>query len=145
MHMIAYTSEFVEVAGDVDDVIADIITASKKNNANDNITGVLFFLDGHFLQIIEGEESDLRALTARIEDDKRHTNIKYLMDREEKERGFGQWKMDSIKLGKGQEFDAEHLEAITKSFEQVMVPSCDTLAHYYKTLLAERKRVLGIF
>lgn len=143
--MIAYTSEFIEESGQVDDVIDDIIETAKKNNSEHDITGVLFFLDGHFLQIIEGEEGELRSLMKSIEQDNRHKNVKYLMDREEKERGFGNWKMDSIQLGKGQEFDAEHLEAITHSFEKVMVPSCDTLAHYYKTLLAERKRILGIF
>lgn len=145
MRVIAYTSEIEPSSGDADSIINDIVTTSKENNAATNITGVLFYHEGRFLQIIEGEEKDLRELTTRIESDKRHKNFKYLIDTEEKERGFGGWKMDKIQLGKGKNFDADYLESITKSFEKLMVPSCDMLAHFYKTLLQERKRVAGLF
>jgi len=145
MHVIAYTSELKSDAGNPDDVIADIINTSKENNAENDITGALFFHDGRFLQVIEGEEDALRNLMKKIDSDARHQEVRYLMDTQEKERSFSHWKMDEIQLGKGKEFDAKHLEAITKSFEKFMVPSCDMLVHFYKTLLAERKRVLGIF
>ena len=145
MHVIAYTSVFIPESGNEDDVINDIVKVAKEHNAENDITGVLFFHDGRFLQIIEGEEVDLKALMKSIEQDNRHKDIKYLIDSDEPERSFGSWKMDEIQLGKGKSFDAEYLEQITKSFEKLMVPSCDMLAHFYKTLLAERKRILGIF
>lgn len=145
MHVIAYTSELDPTAGDADAIINDIVTVSKENNTATDITGVLFYHQGRFLQIIEGEEETLRALAKQIEADKRHKNFQYLIDTEEKERGFGGWKMDEIQLGKGKNFDAAYLESITKSFEKLMVPSCDMLAHFYKTLLQERKRIAGLF
>lgn len=144
MHVIAYTSE-IDTSENEEQVIADIVKVSKENNANTDITGVLFFHEGRFLQIIEGEEDQLHALMDTISADPRHKDVRILIDSEEPVRSFASWKMDEIHLGKGKHFDAEYLEKITKSFEKVMVPSCDMLAHFYKTLLAERKRVLGIF
>lgn len=145
MHVIAYTSELNPEAGDEDAVIQDIVKVSTENNAETNITGVLFFHEGRFLQIIEGEEETLHALAKEIEADPRHTNYKTLIDTQEKERSFGSWKMGEIQLGKGKSFDAEYLESITKSFEKLMVPSCDMLVHFYTKLLEERKKVLGLF
>ncbi len=145
MHLIAYTSEMNPEIEDEDSIIQDIVEIAKKKNAETHITGVLFFQDRQFLQVIEGEEEDLRALMESISNDKRHQNIKILLDSEEKDRGFSAWKMDQIQLGKGKHFDAAYLEAITKSFEKLMMPSCDTLVYFYKALLQERKRILGIF
>lgn len=144
MHVIAYTSE-IDSTENEGQVIADIVRVSKENNANTDITGVLFFHEGRFLQIIEGEEDQLHALMDTISADPRHKDVRILIDSEEPVRSFASWQMDEIHLGKGKHFDAEYLEKITKSFEKLMVPSCDMLAHFYKTLLAERKRVLGIF
>lgn len=145
MHVIAYTSEFIPESGDEDAVIDNIVKVAKAGNAEHGITGVLFFHEGRFLQLLEGEEADLRTLMGKIENDNRHKDVKYLIDSDEQERSFGSWSMGEIQLGKGKHFDAEYLEKISKSFEKYMVPDCSTLAYFYKTLLAERKRILGIF
>ncbi len=145
MHLIAYTSELKPESGEVDAVIQDIVAHSKKNNAETEISGVLFFHENRFLQIIEGEEDHLRALMETISNDNRHQDVRYLMDSDVKERSFGSWNMGDIQLGKDKNFDAQYLEDITKKYEQLMVPDCAVLVHFYKKLLAERKRVLGIF
>lgn len=144
MHVIAYTSEIIDT-GNEDEIIKDIISASKKNNSETGITGVLFYHEGRFLQVIEGEEEDLRELMEHIKKDTRHKNVTYLIDDAERERCFGSWKMDEVQLGKGKDFDLKNLEQITKNFKTLMIPSCDTLVHFYKTLLAERKRIMGVF
>jgi hypothetical protein len=145
MHLIAYTSEINPVAGEEETIIKDIVDVARKSNAETHITGVLFFHEGRFLQIIEGEETDLKALMEKICNDNRHSNVRYLIDSQEKDRCFGSWKMDDIQLGKGKHFDADYLEQITKIYEKLMQPSCDILVHFYKKLLQERKRVMGIF
>ena len=71
--MLIYTSRAaVEVTPAV---LSDLIKTSQARNAHDGITGLLVFRAGHFLQLLEGEESKVRALYADICDDSRHHSV----------------------------------------------------------------------
>ena len=71
----------------------DILTASRRNNALLGITGLLLFIDGGFLQMLEGEERAVRELYARIAADPRHINPQLMLDREVPVRAFPEWSM----------------------------------------------------
>jgi len=71
----------------------DILTASRRNNALMGITGLLLFLDGGFLQILEGEERAVRELYTRVAGDPRHHNAHLMLDREIPCRAFPGWSM----------------------------------------------------
>src|SRR5690348_2303117 len=75
--------------GDLDNVL----TASRRNNAMLGITGLLLFIDGGFLQILEGEERAVRELYTRITSDPRHRNARVMLDREVPVRAFPDWSM----------------------------------------------------
>lgn len=70
----------------------EILASSRRNNSASSITGMLLFLDGGFLQVLEGEESVVRQTYARISADPRHWNIKVLFDRDAP-RAFKDWSM----------------------------------------------------
>ncbi len=53
----------------------DIIRTSHNRNARDGLTGALVFLDGWFLQVLEGDAFHLAQRYARIERDPRHEAI----------------------------------------------------------------------
>jgi hypothetical protein len=69
-----------------------ILESARRNNGALGITGLLLYIDGGFLQVLEGEERGLREIYARICADKRHWNTRLLLDREAP-RAFGQWSM----------------------------------------------------
>ena len=71
----------------------DILTASRRNNALMGVTGLLLFIDGGFLQMLEGEEIALRTLYTRIATDRRHVNPRLMLDREMPARAFPGWSM----------------------------------------------------
>jgi hypothetical protein len=71
----------------------DILTASRRNNALMGITGLLLFLDGGFLQILEGEERAVRELYTRVAGDSRHRNAQLMLDCEIPCRAFPGWSM----------------------------------------------------
>jgi Sensors of blue-light using FAD len=71
----------------------DILTASRRNNVLMGITGLLIFVDGGFLQVLEGDERPLRELYARIATDRRHRDPRLMLDREVPVRAFGEWNM----------------------------------------------------
>ncbi len=138
MHMIAYISDFTGGKSEIDAVLNDIVKVAKVENQKRVITGVLFYLGGQFLQIIEGEDAALRLLMVNIEKDERHKNIEYLIDTKVEKRGFDQWNMDSFHLGAGKVFSRQSVKDLTESFKKNLIPKSDMLSFYYKTLLKQK-------
>ncbi|MEP7296552.1 MAG: BLUF domain-containing protein [Burkholderiales bacterium] len=59
-------------------VVNDIVSVSRRTNAQRDITGALVFDGECFGQLIEGRKPDVIALMQRIETDPRHTDIRLL-------------------------------------------------------------------
>lgn len=81
--------------------LTDIVSVAMVANESKNITGILFFDQGHFGQILEGSRGAVEELWDRIKNDTRHQNIELLGITEIKERRFPKW---SMKLFNAQEF-----------------------------------------
>ena len=77
-----------------DDAALDVLfRASIRNNKRDQITGCLAQPDGHFVQVIEGEEGRIHALMDRIRADARHQGLIVLDQRPIPARLFNGWAM----------------------------------------------------
>ncbi|KTT76264.1 BLUF domain-containing protein [Sphingomonas endophytica] len=88
MLQIVYISSAV---GSVD--TAPILDTSRRNNARDGVTGLLYADGRRFLQALEGEPHMVEAAFARIIGDPRHRAIVMLSQREVETREFGAWAM----------------------------------------------------
>jgi hypothetical protein len=53
----------------------DIIRVAQNRNTRYGVTGALILVDGHFLQVIEGDSFRIRERYARIAIDPRHTQM----------------------------------------------------------------------
>ena len=86
---------YVSVAnGDLSEhELVDLLTVSRENNTRDEITGMLLYKDGRFMQLLEGPESAVCATYARIARDLRHRDITILLEGELAERDFSDWSM----------------------------------------------------
>ncbi len=73
--------------------LTELLLRARKNNESVNVTGMLVYQDGAFLQILEGEEEDVFALYDKISKDKRHSNVRMLLQSQIDERSFGDWQM----------------------------------------------------
>ena len=98
MHAILYISDYAGKEAELDTVLLDICTKAKRNNPNHGITGVLFYHNGNFLQLIEGEKEELESLMSIVGKDTRHSNITRLIDETIEGRGFADWDMDTFNL-----------------------------------------------
>ena len=78
-----------------------LLTASRRRNIRDNVTGLLLHDGEHFIQALEGEEIVLRHLMRRIEADPRHGSISYVAAGEINNRLFGRWAMASGRAAPG--------------------------------------------
>ena len=99
MVQLIYTSAAVRDLSD--DELAHILRASVRNNQKTNITGLLLYAKGTFLQVIEGESDVIDELIATIKLDPRHRDIEELMRTQIREPEFSQWHMGYRALSKG--------------------------------------------
>jgi hypothetical protein len=73
--------------------IEHILSASRTNNHRRGITGMLLYLGGNFLQVLEGEREAIEALFDIIERDPRHHRIIRLFTHGITQRDFPDWSM----------------------------------------------------
>jgi len=136
MHLIIYTSEYVGRAEDIDDVLADIVVRSEINNLEFGITGLLFYQNGRFIQVLEGERDSLEGLMSILEQDDRHENIQRIIDQAIKKRAFEEWSMDSLNLSEGATIDPDELIRIRDAYKKHLVVDSKLMVDFYKAMLA---------
>ncbi|MDM7892827.1 BLUF domain-containing protein [Curtobacterium caseinilyticum] len=76
-----------------DDDLAALLAQSRRANAENDITGVLLFRNGYFLQLLEGPDQAVRAKMDTIKHDDRHTKVTVLTEELIEERQFPEWTM----------------------------------------------------
>lgn len=70
-----------------------MLAESRIRNGKHGITGVLVFVEGAFLQILEGEKDDVLELMTHIERDPRHHGVKVFYEQDVDQRAFPTWSM----------------------------------------------------
>ena len=73
--------------------LLNLLHLARDLNLLDNITGLLLYNEGHFLQLIEGPEAAISNLEERLEKDKRHKDILIHQDLQTDTRLFPDWSM----------------------------------------------------
>jgi hypothetical protein len=73
--------------------LLQLLAKARACNAALGITGMLIYLEGNFLQIVEGESTAVHALCRKIADDPRHRGMLTLMTRSIARRAFSEWSM----------------------------------------------------
>ena len=106
-------------------VTGTILRSAKSHNASNGITGVLCQGRGVYLQVLEGERSQVDALYARISLDKRHHQIVMRQHVDISRRRYGKWAMAHVDMAHltGAEAVHHHASAFdpcTATAEEVM-------------------------
>jgi hypothetical protein len=96
MFQYVYVSSAVKAMSDRE--LADLLEVSRRKNLEADLTGLLLYLHGGFIQLLEGEKDDVLATVARIDQDPRHRGIIVLLEAECKKRDFADWSMGFQKL-----------------------------------------------
>jgi hypothetical protein len=91
MLYIVYISAAVNLP--TDDDMRELLIKSQTNNKKFDVTGLLLYHKGVFMQVIEGEDDIIRQLFKKIEKDPRHTAVIKLAEEKIEERSFGEWAM----------------------------------------------------
>lgn len=75
------------------DKLIDLLAKSRENNHSLGVTGMLVYLDGKFLQVLEGPKSTVKKLYEKISLDDRHKKIAVLLEGPLEKRNFQDWSM----------------------------------------------------
>lgn len=99
---------------DVDNILA----SSQRNNSMIGVTGLLLYNGRNFLQLLEGEESELVSLMMKITHDPRHTGISMVDRRLVRERVCPDWAMRRVMI-------AENVDRRRALLEEQLPPGLD--------------------
>jgi len=117
-------------------VLADIVRRSKINNLEHNITGLLFYHNGRFIQVLEGERDSLEGLMSILEKDRRHQNIQRIIDQAKNKPAFEAWDMSSLNLSEDTVVDPDELIRIRDAYKKHLLVDSRLLVELYKAMLA---------
>lgn len=140
MHIIVYISEYTGRDEDIEADLVDISKLAQINNVKAQITGLLFYHDRHFLQVIEAEQVTLTNLMDVLAKDPRHKNIERIVDEAIPARSFSDWHMASFNLSDDEPLVPEEIKKITELFkDNVSIASAggDLLVGFYQAKLTK--------
>lgn len=134
LHQIMYTSTSAEPM-DVTSLSA-LLAQAREKNARLDVTGMLLYRRGSFLQLIEGAEETLKQLYATIQADERHRSVITLLDAPADTRDFPDWQMGFRHLGD------LHPSELPEGFSPFMSADFDT-SEYEKNPSFGQQMLLG--
>lgn len=96
MYFIIYLSTAVDLF--LDEELVDLLKVSRGNNQKKDISGMLLYNNGGFLQVLEGEQDSVSTLFHKLQNDNRHFGVLKVMDGNVDRRYFQDWSMGFRKL-----------------------------------------------
>lgn len=82
-----------------DDALAQLLEASRVSNVATDLSGLLLYRKGRFLQVLEGPEPAVRDAIDRIGNDPRHRDVRILVAEPIEKRRFADWTMGYEPIG----------------------------------------------
>lgn len=76
-----------------DEELERLLQEARRNNLRLDVSGLLLYGDGNFMQLLEGPEAVVRELYARICRDPRHHMVTTVFDESGLAREFSDWSM----------------------------------------------------
>ena len=92
-----------------------LLEGARKNNSQLDITGMLLYHEGSFIQVLTGSKGNVETLFDKIEKDPRHTDTRILFRGEVEQRSFDEWSMGFYQTSKDTRKDLPGLNDVLKS------------------------------
>lgn len=96
---IIYVSAPTRPLGETD--LASLLNRAREKNERLGVTGMLLYVSGNFMQLLEGPADALNSLIESIRRDPRHGNVTVILQREIERRSFPDWSMGYRRLDAG--------------------------------------------
>lgn len=96
MYHLVYTSHAVKPFSDAE--LLELLQQSRDRNKEFNISGILLYVQGKFMQVLEGKKAFVEQIYASILKDPRHTRVTLVLEGNSPARIFKGWSMGFKKL-----------------------------------------------
>jgi hypothetical protein len=113
-------------------VTESILQSARVHNRVAGITGILCQGQGLYIQILEGERSNVNRLYATLIKDKRHQNVELVSIEEVQTRSFPEWSMAHVVISESDpivQLKHPEFDPFTASAGQLMELVDDLLKH----------------
>lgn len=136
MHYLAYVSSATNKLSEKE--LLSLLEKAKVNNERSGITGLLIYIDGNIIQILEGEKDNVYDIYSKISSDHRHTGILKLLEGSLSERNFKEWSMQFKSLSYAETSLITGYKNLSKEnflsySNQVVHPALKLIASFCKT------------
>jgi len=91
-----------------------LLEQARLRNKRQNVTGMLLYRNATYLQVLEGEQSDVSSIFESIQRDPRCTGIVKLLEEPIAERDFPDWQMGFEDL---EHYEPEEIPGFSEIFE----------------------------
>ena len=78
--------------------LLEILKISRENNVSKQITGMLLYKGGNFMQVLEGPDDAVNELFEKIKKDPRHHGVSIILSEQIETRQFPNWEMAFVNL-----------------------------------------------
>ena len=85
-----------------EDDLAELLIEIRDKNKRQNVTGLLMYHDGAFIQVIEGQKEVIDELYEQLKKDERHHTLLVLLEEYVDHRSFPDWSMGYERIEKEQ-------------------------------------------
>jgi PAS domain S-box-containing protein len=96
LYQLIYISTAIKDMFEID--LLELLIQSRHNNKKSDITGLLLYHNGHFLQVLEGIDFNVKDIFQKIQQDSRHTDVSVVVTQYIDKREFGDWEMGFVNL-----------------------------------------------
>jgi hypothetical protein len=103
MYLAVYVSSAVELFSP--EQLESLLKVSRENNQRLNLTGMLLYKDGNFMQLLEGPKAAVTQLMTKIHQDPRHHGMMTLLQQERDQREFPEWSMGFKQIDSSEKLD----------------------------------------
>lgn len=86
-----YTSRVDTLA--VGGMLLQILKLAQSNNYKYEISGLLVYRQGRFMQLLEGDADNVKTLFHNIYHDSRHSDVEVVLEKDSTQRNFPTWAM----------------------------------------------------
>jgi len=98
--------------------LMDLLAQCHRNNRELGLTGLLMYSGGNFIQLLEGDPASVSQMYDRIRHDRRHTNVRLLLQEPAKRRIFDRWRMGLLNMDDGEALDRDRLFEVCRRLEE---------------------------
>ena len=102
--------------------VESMLAGFRENNASLDVTGLLLYNEGSFIQVLEGDESVVLDLYHKIERDERHHLVTVMLEMPTEQRSFPDWSMGFRVLDSSSGIVPEGLKTFRQALEGKLDP-----------------------